>query len=96
MDPEFAALAAEALRLRQRREPPLVVLTRDASFGPPTAALDTACRTADALGRARSAWSSAVSATEDATAEQLRSVADFLSTAAGVDSRLGQTLGAAR
>ena len=40
MDPEFAALAAEALRLRQRREPPLVVLTRDASFGPPTAALD--------------------------------------------------------
>ena len=56
----------------------------------PTAALDTA------LGRARSAWSSAVSATEDATAEQLRSVADFLSTAAGVDSRLGQTLGAAR
>jgi fatty-acyl-CoA synthase len=40
VDPEFAALAAEALRLRQRREPPLVVLTRDASFGPPTAALD--------------------------------------------------------
>ena len=63
---------------------------------PPTAALDTACRTADALGRARSAWSSAVSATEDATAEQLRSVANFLSTAAGVDSRLGQSLGAAR
>ena len=62
----------------------------------PTAALDTACRTADALERARSAWSSTVSATEDATAEQLRSVADFLSTAAGVDSRLGQTLGAAR
>ena len=63
---------------------------------PPTAALDTACRTADALERARSAWSSTVSATEDATAEQLRSVANFLSTAAGVDSRLGQTLGAAR
>ena len=63
---------------------------------PPTAALDTACRTAAALERARATWSSAVIATEDATAEQLRSVADFLSTAAGVDSRLGQTLGAAR
>ena len=60
---------------------------------PPTAALDTACRTADALERA---WSSTVSATEDATAEQLRSVADFLNTAAGVDSQLGQSLGAAR
>ena len=63
---------------------------------PPTAVLDTACRTADALERARSAWSSTVSATEDATTEQLRSVADFLNTAAGVDSQLGQSLGAAR
>ena len=63
---------------------------------PPTAALDTAYRTAAALERARATWFSAVAATEDATAEQLRSVANFLSTAAGVDSRLGQTLGAAR
>ena len=63
---------------------------------PPTAALDTACRTAAALERARATWSSAVTATEDATAEQLRSVADFLNTAAGVDSQLGQSLGAAR
>ena len=63
---------------------------------PPTAALDTACRTADALERARSAWSSTVSATEDATAEQLRSVEAFLVTATGVDSRLGQALGDAR
>lgn len=63
---------------------------------PPTAVLDTACRPADALERARSAWTSTVVATENATAEQLRSVADFLSTAAGVDSRLGQSLGAAR
>ena len=63
---------------------------------PPTAALDIACRTAAALERARATWSSTVAATEDATAEQLRSVADFLSTAAGVDSQLGQSLGAAR
>ena len=63
---------------------------------PPTAALDTACRTAAALDRARSAWSSTVAATEDATAEQLRSVDGFLATAAGVDSRLGRKLGAAR
>ena len=40
--------------------------------------------------------SSAVAATEDATAEQLRSIAAFLDTAAGVDSRLGQALGDAR
>lgn len=63
---------------------------------PPTAALDTACRTAAALERARATWSSAVTATEDATAEQLRSVEAFLVTAAGVDSRLGHALGDAR
>ena len=63
---------------------------------PPTAALDTACRTAAALERARATWSSTVAATEDATAEQLRSVDAFLHTAAGVDSHLGHTLGDAR
>ncbi|MCZ9307699.1 hypothetical protein L8V01_09450 [Corynebacterium sp. c8Ua_181] len=63
---------------------------------PPTAALDTACRTAAALDRALSAWSSTVAATEDATAEQLRSVDGFLTTTAGVDSGLGRKLGAAR
>ena len=63
---------------------------------PPTAALDTACRTAAALERARATWSSTVAATEDATAEQLRSVEAFLVTATGVDSRLGQALGDAR
>ncbi|MDU2587366.1 MAG: hypothetical protein E7C83_09655 [Corynebacterium sp.] len=63
---------------------------------PPTAALDTACRTAAALDRARATWSSTVAATEDATAEQLRSVEAFLVTATGVDSRLGQALGDAR
>ena len=36
---------------------------------PPTATLDTACRTAAALERARATWFSAVAATEDATAE---------------------------
>lgn len=63
---------------------------------PPTTALDTACRTAAALERARDTWSSAVAATEDATTEQLRSIEAFLGTAAGVDSRLGQALGDAR
>ena len=63
---------------------------------PPTAALDTACRTAAALERARATWSSTVAATEDATAEQLRSVEAFLVTATGVDSRLGHALGDAR
>ena len=63
---------------------------------PPTAALDTACRTAAALERARATWSSTVAATEDATAEQLRSVDAFLHAAAGVDSRLGHALGDAR
>ena len=63
---------------------------------PPTAALDSSCRTAAALERARSAWSSAVTATEVATTEQLRSVGSFLATAAEADSRLGQSLGAAR
>ena len=63
---------------------------------PPTATLDTACRTAAALERARSTWSSAVAATEDATTEQLRSIETFLGTAAGVDSRLGNALGDAR
>ena len=63
---------------------------------PPTAALDPACRTAAALERARATWSSTVAATEDATAEQLRSVEAFLVTATGVDSRLGQALGDAR
>ena len=63
---------------------------------PPTAALDTACRTAAALERARATWSSTVAATEDATAEQLRSVEAFLDTATGVDSRLGHALGDAR
>ncbi|WP_299138814.1 hypothetical protein [uncultured Corynebacterium sp.] len=63
---------------------------------PPTAALDTACRTAAALERARAAWSSAVTATEDATAEHLRSVDAFLHAAAGEDSHLGQALGDAR
>ncbi|NYI56371.1 hypothetical protein [Corynebacterium tuberculostearicum] len=63
---------------------------------PPTAALDTACRTAAALERARATWSSTVAATEDATAEQLRSVDAFLHTAAGMDSHLGHTLGDAR
>ena len=63
---------------------------------PPTATLDTACRTAAALERARATWSSTVAATEDATAEQLRSVDAFLHTAAGVDSHLGHTLGDAR
>ena len=60
---------------------------------PPTAALDIACRTAAALERARATWSSTVAATEDATAEQLRSVETFLVTATGVDSRLGNALG---
>ncbi|MEJ4119469.1 hypothetical protein [Corynebacterium marquesiae] len=60
---------------------------------PPTAALDTACRTAAALERARATWSNTVAATEDATAEQLRSVETFLVTATGVDSRLGNALG---
>ena len=60
---------------------------------PPTAALDTACRTTAALERARATWSSTVAATEDATAEQLRSVETFLVTAIGVDSRLGNALG---
>lgn len=63
---------------------------------PSTAALDTACRTAAALERARATWSNTVAATEDATAEQLRSVEAFLVTATGVDSRLGQALGDAR
>ena len=63
---------------------------------PPTAALDTACRTAAALERARATWSSTVAATEDATAEQLRSVEAFLVTATGVDSCLGHALGDAR
>ena len=63
---------------------------------PPTAALDTACRTAAALERARATWSSTVAATEDATAEQLRSVEAFLHAAAGVDSHLGNALGDAR
>ena len=63
---------------------------------PPTAALDTACRTAAALERARATWSNTVAATEDATAEQLRSVETFLVTATGVDSRLGNALGDAR
>lgn len=63
---------------------------------PPTTALDTACRTAAALERARATWSNTVAATEDATAEQLRSVDGFLATAAGVDSGLGRKLGAAR
>lgn len=40
VDPEFAGLAAQALQLRQRREPLLVVQTADALAGPPTAALD--------------------------------------------------------
>ena len=62
---------------------------------PPTAALDTAYRTAAALERARDTWSSTVAA-EDATTEQLRSIAAFLGTAAGVDSRLGHALGDAR
>ena len=62
----------------------------------PTAALDTACRTAAALERARATWSSTVAATEDATAEQLRSVDAFLHAAAGVDSHLGNALGDAR
>ena len=66
------------------------------SLPPPTAALDTAYRTAAALERARATWSSTVAATEDATAEQLRSVDAFLHAAAGVDSQLGQSLGAAR
>lgn len=60
---------------------------------PPTAALDTACRTAAALERARATWSHTVAATEDATAEQLRCVEAFLHAAAGVDSRLGNALG---
>ena len=63
---------------------------------PPTAALDTACRTAAALERARATWSSAVTATEDATAEQLRSIETFLVTATGADSRLGNALGDGR
>lgn len=63
---------------------------------PPTATLDTACRTAAALERARATWSSAVAATEDATTEQLRSIEAFLNTAAGVDSHLGQALGDVR
>ena len=63
---------------------------------PPTAALDTACRTAAALERVRATWSSTVAATEDATAEQLRSVDAFLHAAAGVDSHLGHALGDAR
>ena len=63
---------------------------------PPTAALDTACRTAAALERARTTWSNTVTATEDATAEQLRSVEAFLVTATGMDSRLGHALGDAR
>ena len=63
---------------------------------PPTAALDTACRTAAALERARATWSSTVTATEDATAEQLRSVEAFLVTAAEVDSHLDHALGDAR
>ena len=63
---------------------------------PPTAALDTACRTAAALERARDTWSSAVAATEDATTEQLRSIETVLGPAAGVDSRLGKALGDAR
>lgn len=63
---------------------------------PPTAALDTACRTAAALERARATWSSTVAATEDATAEQLRSFDAFLHAAAEVDSHLGHTLGDAR
>ena len=63
---------------------------------PPTAALDTDCRTAAALERARATWSNTVAATEDATAEQLRSVDAFLHAAAGIDSRLGHALGDAR
>ena len=63
---------------------------------PPTAALDTACRTAAALERARATWSSTVAATEDAMAEQLRSVDAFLHASAGVDSHLGNALGDAR
>ncbi|WP_333709046.1 acyl-CoA synthetase [Tepidimonas ignava] len=40
VDPEFSALLAQALPLRTRREPLLVVQTQDPWFGAPTAALD--------------------------------------------------------
>ena len=40
VDPEFSALLAQALPLRTRREPLLVVQTQDPWFGAPTATLD--------------------------------------------------------
>lgn len=40
VDPEFAALLARALPLRQRTDPLLVIQTQDAGFGAPTAALE--------------------------------------------------------
>ena len=40
VDPEFSALLAQALPLRARREPLLLIQTRDDAFGAPTAALD--------------------------------------------------------
>ncbi|WP_334153325.1 acyl-CoA synthetase [Tepidimonas sp.] len=40
VDPEFAALLARALPLRQRSDPLLVIQTQDAGFGAPTAVLE--------------------------------------------------------